>query len=103
MVGWLAKKEPTMGRLYRSKGNGGDQPETGTIVISTRRFWARPASVSLLAIGRVSPAPVTIMRCCMTPRRSEEHTSELQSLMRNTYAVFCLKNKRKTNIRIRPQ
>src|SRR3546814_3786305 len=25
------------------------------------------------------------------PRRSEEHTSELQSLMRNSYAVFCLK------------
>src|SRR3546814_4122225 len=27
--------------------------------------------------------------------RSEEHTSELQSLMRNSYAVFCLKNKQK--------
>src|SRR3546814_1695749 len=27
-------------------------------------------------------------------RRSEEHTSELQSLMRNSYAVFCLKKKR---------
>src|SRR3546814_4099340 len=26
-------------------------------------------------------------------RRSEEHTSELQSLMRNSYAVFCLKQK----------
>src|SRR3546814_9405612 len=26
-------------------------------------------------------------------QRSEEHTSELQSLMRNSYAVFCLKNK----------
>src|SRR3546814_3101456 len=26
-------------------------------------------------------------------RRSEEHTSELQSLMRTSYAVFCLKNK----------
>src|SRR3546814_3412719 len=26
-------------------------------------------------------------------RRSEEHTSELQSLMRISYAVFCLKNK----------
>src|SRR3546814_6788255 len=25
------------------------------------------------------------------PARSEEHTSELQSLMRNSYAVFCLK------------
>src|SRR3546814_9717232 len=28
-------------------------------------------------------------------RRSEEHTSELQSLMRTSYAVFCLKKKRK--------
>src|SRR3546814_15172258 len=28
------------------------------------------------------------------PTRSEEHTSELQSLMRNPYAVFCLKKKR---------
>src|SRR3546814_3595457 len=28
--------------------------------------------------------------------RSEEHTSELQSLMRISYAVFCLKKKRKT-------
>src|SRR3546814_7184213 len=27
-------------------------------------------------------------------RRSEEHTSELQSLMRNSYAVFCLKKKK---------
>src|SRR3546814_10242539 len=26
--------------------------------------------------------------------RSEEHTSELQSLMRNSYAVFCLKKKK---------
>src|SRR3546814_2427471 len=29
--------------------------------------------------------------------RSEEHTSELQSLMRNSYAVFCLKKKKKKN------
>src|SRR3546814_6323000 len=29
-------------------------------------------------------------------RRSEEHTSELQSLMRISYAVFCLKNKTST-------
>src|SRR3546814_3290837 len=29
--------------------------------------------------------------------RSEEHTSELQSLMRNSYAVFCLKKKQNTN------
>src|SRR3546814_5543389 len=30
--------------------------------------------------------------------RSEEHTSELQSLMRISYAVFCLKKKRKSTI-----
>src|SRR3546814_7889409 len=30
------------------------------------------------------------------PARSEEHTSELQSLMRISYAVFCLKKKTKT-------
>src|SRR3546814_8411257 len=34
---------------------------------------------------RAQPAPA---------RRSEEHTSELQSLMRISYAVFCLKKKR---------
>src|SRR3546814_9215713 len=34
--------------------------------------------------GRVSAAPALV--------RSEEHTSELQSLMRNSYAVVCLKN-----------
>src|SRR3546814_5474458 len=31
--------------------------------------------------------------CRRIPYRSEEHTSELQSLMRNSYAVFCLKKK----------
>src|SRR3546814_6761200 len=31
------------------------------------------------------------------PLRSEEHTSELQSLMRISYAVFCLKKKKKQN------
>src|SRR3546814_3178017 len=30
--------------------------------------------------------------------RSEEHTSELQSLMRISYAVFCLKTKKKTQL-----
>src|SRR3546814_4980040 len=32
-------------------------------------------------------------------RRSEEHTSELQSLMRNSYAVFCLKKKKQHKYR----
>src|SRR3546814_5956202 len=38
--------------------------------------------------------PLTLPVACQT-RRSEEHTSELQSLMRISYAVFCLKKKNK--------
>src|SRR3546814_9952681 len=34
-------------------------------------------------------------------RRSEEHTSELQSLMRISYAVFCLKQKRHAHTKLR--
>src|SRR3546814_3022758 len=34
---------------------------------------------------------------CRRPGRSEEHTSELQSLMRISYAVFCLKKKHTRN------
>src|SRR3546814_9685549 len=33
--------------------------------------------------------------CLQTATRSEEHTSELQSLMRISYAVFCLQKKKK--------
>src|SRR3546814_2679484 len=43
-----------------------------------------------------SAAEATLPRSRQS-RRSEEHTSELQSLMRISYAVFCLKKKNKTN------
>src|SRR3546814_6531751 len=47
------------------------------------------------------PAPKTqraaVMQIVVADLRSEEHTSELQSLMRISYAVFCLKKKTKTN------
>src|SRR3546814_3676029 len=42
------------------------------------------------------------LSCALTPTRacrSEEHTSELQSLMRISYAVFCLKKKKTTKHR----
>src|SRR3546814_8763527 len=37
----------------------------------------------------------TVLQTSGTQARSEEHTSELQSLMRISYAVFCLKKKKK--------
>src|SRR3546814_9043848 len=36
--------------------------------------------------------------CCPVPRRSEEHTSELQSIMRISYAVLCLKQTKLTKL-----
>src|SRR3546814_7827926 len=59
---------------------------------SPRRNRHRPR-LSPPARRRVVPAAGPPPRD--TPTRSEEHTSELQSLMRISYAVFCLKKKKK--------
>src|SRR3546814_1371290 len=45
----------------------------------------------------VGPRQISQPRGSAGGARSEEHTSELQSLMRISYAVFCLKKKNKTN------
>src|SRR3546814_17482419 len=44
-------------------------------------------------ISRLRTSPFNMMLNPIQPMRSEEHTSELQSLMRISYAVFCLKKK----------
>src|SRR3546814_4293660 len=46
-----------------------------------------------LSIERIAHSPFTLFLAC-DGIRSEEHTSELQSLMRISYAVFCLKQKK---------
>src|SRR3546814_8302603 len=46
-----------------------------------------------LVVGQRIIAARSSRRCCDGSFRSEEHTSELQSLMRISYAVFCLKKK----------
>src|SRR3546814_9474181 len=52
-----------------------------------RRPMAMPATVFAVVVTSIG---------CKATRRSEEHTSELQSLMRISYAVFCLKKKNTT-------
>src|SRR3546814_3174056 len=52
---------------------------------------ARP----IRSTGRARDAAPRPARPAAPPVRSEEHTSELQSLMRISYAVFCLKKKKK--------
>src|SRR3546814_2174473 len=63
-----------------------------------RRRLQRPIH-QLLALGKSALAHVAERKPChggsVPTIRSEEHTSELQSLMRISYAVFCLKKKKK--------
>src|SRR3546814_9271605 len=75
--------------LFRSLfGHGGFDnivsfcgPEQEYFLIDRHFFLARP---DLVNAGRT-------LFGAKPPKRSEEHTSELQSLMRHSYAVFCLK------------
>src|SRR3546814_3123261 len=80
------------------------QEELGKSNVAVQRVLAEPAVKQILPS---SPAPIIIqqpVQVVMQPagtgesiwtKRSEEHTSELQSLMRISYAVFCLKKKNK--------
>src|SRR3546814_10288768 len=57
-------------------------------------------SKDLGSIDEMQPSHSSTRRGCFSRGsldRSEEHTSELQSLMRISYAVFCLKKKKNTN------
>src|SRR3546814_6781811 len=61
------------------------------------RLLCRHSRYSILLytmrVAEASSAADRIRQRPFVPRRSEEHTSELQSLMRISYAVFCLKKK----------
>src|SRR3546814_8705031 len=84
---------PTLFRSHRGhplsrEADGAPRPLTQVPVASRRHlisadFFSKPMPG---ASGSGMRPPSTLVR-------SEEHTSELQSLMRNSYAVFCLKKK----------
>src|SRR3546814_5333558 len=59
-----------------------------------------PVAADLLHKGQLtvsSPTGAVLTERLLADRKSEEHTSELQSLMRISYAVFCLKKKNTTH------
>src|SRR3546814_2120884 len=84
----------------------GDGPNNwGDLVTQARdRAIAQGLTINGLPILDDGPGPFgrynipnldLYFRDCVIGGRSEEHTSELQSLMRISYAVFCLKKKKK--------
>src|SRR3546814_7934672 len=65
--------------------------ETGAMIMETPKVWLR--NQECLRMTR-SDDDAVVHQALAEGRRSEEHTSELQSLMRISYAVFCLKQKK---------
>src|SRR3546814_5859677 len=92
---------------------GGSIGVSGVVIVALLRVFDRDGMVAYgddsywLHHIQLSPHPGIVLSDNpneavrrKAPRRSEEHTSELQSLMRSSYAVFCLKKK---NTRIQPK
>src|SRR3546814_8951138 len=96
---WMATCAKVVARLEMKRAcpeEAADRPTK-----RSQDFCTRPSAAVALMVSR--PSMVSISRACFwlasrwlfSTSRSAEHTSELQSLMRISYAVFCLKNKTK--------
>src|SRR3546814_9970427 len=73
---------------------------SGEVLMGKSSFGIDPETVARVA-GEIAAAKEAGHELCLVVGggniRSEEHTSELQSLMRISYAVFCLKKKKNKN------
>src|SRR3546814_8576404 len=76
----------TAGRGSRAVMQAGKVPAVQSVAFHRARFLLDAQCEFWFLTTTATPLP-----------RSEEHTSELQSLMRISYAVFCLKNKKQHN------
>src|SRR3546814_5555629 len=86
--------------LFRSQ----EQPASGAVEEACRHgppvaaLWWRSHRLPSAADGKsCASVPADCLEGANSAVRSEEHTSELQSLMRISYAVFCLKKKKNTH------
>src|SRR3546814_2706187 len=70
--------------------------EAGAFTGATKRHVGRfeQADGGTLFLDEIGDMPLALQTRLLRVLRSEEHTSELQSLMRISYAVFCLKKKK---------
>src|SRR3546814_3619390 len=80
----LFRSEDSSGSVNLTYGAGLGLSKSGEV---TEVVWDSPAFNAGLTVG------MNVIAVNGTSFRSEEHTSELQSLMRISYAVFCLKKK----------
>src|SRR3546814_3363992 len=78
------RKRKLAGRVRRKENNSSVQWRSARTDSSVTDFGRAGLS------DGINPTPINLLHW----HRSEEHTSELQSLMRISYAVFCLKKKK---------
>src|SRR3546814_2654773 len=85
---WLVRSQQTVDDVSYMKAI---IPHHSIAIMTSERAKIRDPRVRKLADGIIEAQ----VREIDEMKRSEEHTSELQSLMRISYAVFCLKKKQK--------
>src|SRR3546814_1003997 len=86
---WLAERG---GRLATFTVDHGLRPDSAREAASVGRLLRRHG-IAHRVLRWTGPKPTAGRQAAARAARSEEHTSELQSLMRISYAVFCLKKK----------
>src|SRR3546814_1740009 len=80
--------------LFRSPSDSSSSYAASTMRRLRSRIWSRLISTTRLAERASHCTGASALATAPGVDRSEEHTSELQSLMRISYAVFCLKKKK---------
>src|SRR3546814_7107081 len=97
---WLFLFSPSVGILavFLSNAGIGWNPRLdgndAMILVVLASVWKQISYNFLFFLAGLQSIPRSLIEAAAIDR-SEEHTSELQSLMRISYAVFCLKNKHK--------
>src|SRR3546814_5537842 len=113
-LAWRLAKSPRIQRVFVAPGNGGSHKSDhieNVDLNSTDELiaFAKQQNIAYAVVGPEAPLAQGIVdafrdaglkifgptKAAAQLERSEEHTSDLQSLMRISYAVFCLKKKKK--------
>src|SRR3546814_10151865 len=95
---WVRFRRPARRRRWRAHRPGRRQPRVPRQgKRATASAFGFPRGYGVVETGHASTGArgdwMRVARLSDAGGRSEEHTSELQSLMRNSYAVLCLKKK----------
>src|SRR3546814_5796070 len=92
---FLVSKESLAPAAYKQMivDHGVDDLIVSAAITGARASWLKP-SLQACGIDTDALSEERTARDYGSAERSEEHTSELQSLMRISYAVFCLKKKK---------